>query len=74
MQRMNGPNHQMDKLLRNGIIIEIKIYSRSGLIYNTKNILFSKINSLYAQHDIDTDWVITYLQYKNTGLFFPLFW
>ena len=55
-----------------GIIIENKIYPRSCLIYNTKNILFSKINSLYAQHDIDTDWVITFLLYKNMGLFYAV--
>ena len=41
-------------------------YLRSGLIYNTKNILFSKINSLYTQYDIDAGWVMTFLLYKNS--------
>ena len=44
-------------------------YLRSGLIYNTKHILFSKINSLQAQYDIDAGWVMTFLLYKNTVLF-----
>ena len=47
-------------------------YLRSGLI-NTKNILFSKINSLYAQYDIDAGWVMTILLYKNTVLFSAVF-
>ena len=44
-------------------------YLSSGLIYNTKNILFSKINSLYDQYDIDAGWVMTFLLYKYTVLF-----
>ena len=44
-------------------------YLSSGLIYKTKNILFSKINSLYAQYDIDAGWVMTFMLYKNTVLF-----
>ena len=42
-------------------------------VYNIKNILFSKIKSLYAKHDIDAGWVMAFQLYTNKGLFFRCF-
>ena len=65
----------MNVLKKNEIMLAVlqEHYLRSGLIYNTKNILFSKIKSLYAQHDIDAGSVMACQLYKNKGLFFRCF-